>query len=70
MKKVVLIMALLFLSVNSFAGNSLDNSIMEKPMRFTWLTSCGETAVSYSYEPVSLEDYNAWGAEMEEFYCG
>ncbi len=41
-----------------------------KPMRYTYLTSCGVTAVSYSYEPVSLEDYLAWGAAMNEYYCG
>ena len=40
-----------------------------KPFKYTYLTCCGVTAVSYSYEPVSMEDYLAWGEEMNQWHC-
>ncbi len=49
---------------------NLKSDNMYAPRRYTFLTSCGVTAVSYSYEDVSYDDYMAWGAAMNEFYCG
>ncbi len=42
---------------------------MYAPMQYSYLTSCGVTAVSYSYEPVSQSQYDDWAAAMEEWYC-
>jgi len=70
MKKVVLIIALLFLSVNSFAGNKVHKNTNEEPTKFTYVTSCGVTAISYSYEDVSIAQLSAWVDAMEEYYCG
>jgi len=83
MKKVVLIIALLFLSVNSFAGNNLNEVIIENksielnvaPQENDYLhliiciTSCGYMAHTYSYSAPSQSDIDAWNALMDEYYC-
>jgi len=86
MKKVVFILALLLFSLNSFAKSDVTsdklvvndqintditkNDNMMASRQYSYLISCGKTAVGYSYEDVSLEDYMAWGAAMNEYYCG
>ena len=87
MKKIVLILALLLFSFNSFAStdvienplieyksNVTENSLIENQSGgdlwiYVLITSCGQMAVSYSYEPVSQSQYNEWIAAMEQFYC-
>ncbi len=85
MKKVALILALLLFSFNNFAKSDvISEKLINKdkikvelsteneqsgPLRYSYLTSCGVTAVSYSYEQVSLDAYIAWGEAMEEWYC-
>ena len=76
MKKIVLIIVLLMFSFNSFAKSdvvsdiNLQSNNMNVPMQYTHLTSCGITAVSYSYEPVWQNELESWYAAMEEYYCG
>jgi len=36
---------------------------------FVYKTTCGKTAVSFSYEWVNKEDYEQWRKDMEMFYC-
>ena len=46
-----------------------NDNLNAGPTRYTYRTSCGVVAVSYSYEPVSASQYDEWAAAMEEFYC-
>jgi len=83
MKKVVLIIALLFLSVNSFAKNNLNEAIIDnKSMElnvvpqenddlyiFLYTTSCGHIAMTCSYEMPSYNAIQAWEDAMDEFFC-
>jgi hypothetical protein len=67
MKQLFLIIMFLFLSNNITLAN--DNEYDGGPTRYTYRTSCGAVAVSYSYEPVSAEDLNAWADAMEVYLC-
>ena len=54
-------------SINIEVRINSDN--MDSLHRYTYHTSCGRVAVSYSYEPVSASDLNDWKDAMEEYYC-
>ena len=82
MKKLVLLALLLF-TFNGFANNEVVKKPLFEHQskikvqkenlyilyRYTYVTSCGETAVSYSYERVSRSDQQRWASAMEEYYC-
>ncbi len=82
MKKLVLLALLLF-TFNGFANKEvIKKPLVEHQSKikvqkeksyilykFVYKTSCGETAVSYSYEPVKASDLKAWVDAMEEYYC-
>jgi len=68
MKKLVLLIAFMYFGL-SFATTK-DNYREEiLPTKYTYVTSCGAVAVSYSYEPVSINQLIEWVDAMEEWYC-
>ncbi len=77
MKKIVILF--LFISIGLFANKVPKNQInilkikterlYVEPTKYVYETSCGKTAVSYSYEPVTAEQLKEWQDAMEEYYC-